>query len=438
MSRRRWGTTLWLLTLLACAVLTLPALADSQARIVRLSDVEGAVQIDRGQGYENAFLNMPITQGTKLQTKGDGRAEIEFEDGSTVRIIPNTTIEFAQLSLQDSGGYVSTVAVQEGTAYANYNGKKDDQFTVRFGREAVSLTQSAHFRVQVNDTDATLAVFKGGVQAAGPSGNIDVGKKQAVTFDLADNDKYTLARNFEEDPFDSWDKQQDQYHRQYTANSSYSSPYAYGASDLTYYGNFMNVPGYGTMWQPYFVGMGWDPFMNGAWMWYPGFGYTWVSAYPWGWMPYRYGNWVFVPGMGWLWQPGNSWAGWNTLPRVMNPPQRFTAPQPPSNPGHNLVLVNRGPAANPAHATPRTLVIRNDSAGLGIPRGTVRNLGQISRDLQHEGAATATIHMSPAIRSVPATPGTSAPRTVAPAPRMSTPAVRTVPHSPPRSTSRPH
>jgi hypothetical protein len=30
----------------ACALLALPALADSQARIVRLSDIQGSVEID--------------------------------------------------------------------------------------------------------------------------------------------------------------------------------------------------------------------------------------------------------------------------------------------------------------------------------------------------------------------------------------------------------
>jgi hypothetical protein len=57
-----------------------PAFADSQVRIVRLSNVEGAVQVDRntGQGLEKAFLNMPIVQGMKLATKESGRAEVEF------------------------------------------------------------------------------------------------------------------------------------------------------------------------------------------------------------------------------------------------------------------------------------------------------------------------------------------------------------------------
>ena len=72
--------------------LTVPSFADSQARVVRLSDVQGDVQIDRnvGQGFEKAFLNLPITQGVKVQVGKDGRAEVEFEDGSTLRVTPNT------------------------------------------------------------------------------------------------------------------------------------------------------------------------------------------------------------------------------------------------------------------------------------------------------------------------------------------------------------
>ncbi len=72
--------------LFVLVALAVPSFADSQVRIVRLSDVEGNVQIDRntGQGYEKAFLNLPITQGVKLRGNGEGRAEIEFgHDGET-------------------------------------------------------------------------------------------------------------------------------------------------------------------------------------------------------------------------------------------------------------------------------------------------------------------------------------------------------------------
>ena len=93
--------TFTLLAAAACVLLALPALADSQARIVRLSDVQGSVQIDKntGLGFERAFLNLPITQGTHVRTGANGRAEIEFEDGSSMRIAPNSTVEFDRLDL---------------------------------------------------------------------------------------------------------------------------------------------------------------------------------------------------------------------------------------------------------------------------------------------------------------------------------------------------
>src|SRR5439155_3514104 len=164
---------------LAAVLLALPAFADSQVRIVRLSQVDGAVQADRntGQGFEKAFLNMQVTQGMKLRTNTDGRAEIEFEDGSTLRMVPHTIVVFPDLSLRDSGAKATAVNVQDGTAYVNFTGKKDE-FALSFAHEKVSLTKPAHLRIELGDTDATMAVFKGDVQVEGPSGAVNVGKKQ--------------------------------------------------------------------------------------------------------------------------------------------------------------------------------------------------------------------------------------------------------------------
>jgi hypothetical protein len=383
--------------LLSVPSLTVSAFADSQARVVRLSQVQGDVQIDRnvGQGYEKAFLNLPVTQGVKLQTKKDGRAEVEFEDGSTLRVTPDTVIGFPQLSLRDSGTKVSAVHLQEGTAYVNFAGAKDDEFTLTFGHEKLSLAHSAHLRIEMADTVATLAVFNGDVQVEGDSGTVAVSKNHTASFDLTDGDHYTLAKNLEPDPYDTWDKQQDQYHQQYASNSYSSySPYAYGTSDLNYYGSFSNVPGYGMLWQPYFAGAGWDPFMNGAWAFSPGFGYGWVSGYPWGWTPYHYGSWMYLPTYGWGWQPGGSWAGWSA-PRIIHPPSNFLLPQPPSNSGHGTIVVNRGPMPIQLGRSSNRLEISRNSAGLGIPRGGIKNLNQLSSTVQQEGFATAKVHTAP-------------------------------------------
>ena len=300
------------LTAAACALLALPALADSQVRIVRLSDVQGSVQINKntGLGFESAFLNLPITQGTQLRTHDRGRAEIEFEDGSTLRLTPNTTVEFSTLGLSDSGKRTSVINLVEGMAYVNWLGRSGDAFGLNFSREKVSLDHAAHFRVETSLETSKMAVFKGDIDVEGPSGQLMVEKKKTATFDGSDNDKYTLAKNVAEAPLDSWDKEASTYHDQYAKNNS--SPYGYGVSDLNYYGAYSNVPGFGMMWQPFFAGAGWDPFMNGVWSFYPGGGYMFASAYPWGWIPYHYGNWMMVPGMGWMWQPG----GWNSFSGV--------------------------------------------------------------------------------------------------------------------------
>ncbi len=396
MSNVKLGTTALLLAGLVCLLAAIPSFADSQVRIVRLSEVEGTVQIDRntGQGYEKAFLNSPIVEGAKLRTDKDARAEVEFEDGSTLRMTPGTVVEFPVLSLRDAGTKASTVNVKDGTAYLNFAAAKDDEFLLTFGDEKLALSKPAHVRIEMKDATATLAVFKGDVRAEGPSGTVEVGKKQSASFDLENQDRSTLAKNLEPDPYDSWDQQQASYHQQYNTRtySSYS-PYAYGVSDLNYYGNFFSVPGYGMMWQPYFTGVGWDPFMNGAYLWYPGFGYTWVSAYPWGWTPYRYGSWRFLPGYGWVWQPGNSVSGWRTIPAVVNPPQNFTQPKPPSVPGQTAI-VNRGPVAATLMSS-HQVIVHDNSAGMGIPRGKVSDLARLSEQVKAVGSGRAEVHAAP-------------------------------------------
>jgi hypothetical protein len=396
MFRTGFRPTQLLASILFFFLASITALADSHVRIVRLSYIEGGVQVDRGTGqFEKAITNLPIAESAKLRTLSDGRAEVEFEDGSTIRMIPESTLEFPELALRDSGAKVSTVELKNGTAYVDYGSPKNDEFTIRFARETVKLSRSARLRVAISKDNATLAVFKGGVQVEDPSGSIQVKKNQTGTFDLSNDDSFTLAKSIDEQPFDNWDKQQSDFHSRY-ASSSYNSysPYAYGTTDLAYYGNFFNAPGYGMLWQPYFVGAGWDPFMNGAWAFSPGWGFGWVSAYPWGWTPYHYGSWVFLPAYGWVWQPGGSWTPWYVQPRVVNPPRGFGAPQAPTG-GRTMVVVNRGPASTWADQSRGKLVISNNSAGLGIRRGEINNLSHVSRQVQGHGSTTERVRVSP-------------------------------------------
>src|SRR5438309_5996859 len=131
---------------------SISAMADSHVRIVRLSYIEGGVQISHGAAgaYEKAIVNLPITEGAKLKT-ADGRAEVEFEDGSTLRIVADGTVEFSQLSLRDSGARVSELKITSGTAYVNFTGTKNDEFSVSFANQKIALTRAAHLRILIGD-----------------------------------------------------------------------------------------------------------------------------------------------------------------------------------------------------------------------------------------------------------------------------------------------
>ena len=319
---------------------------DSQARIVRISYVEGDVRLDSGQGYESATMNVPLTERDWLQTGSDGWAEVQLEDGSLIRLAPNTVIAFTQLARASSGATLTTVDLDQGEAAFKVTKHDDGEFNVTVKKNTIALKQSGSLRVTSTNADPLeVAVWKGevGVSNTDQGGEVAVKKNETFVLDPNDVARYALDKGVEADDLDQWSTQRDDALSTYaSAGQGYAqSPYQYGASDLNYYGQYYDVPGYGEVWQPNNVGYNWDPFSNGYWSYAPGFGYTWVSSYPWGWMPYRYGRWVFVNGRGWCWAPGG-WNRWYSRPRLVNAPPGFHAPIPPAD----RRIVDRGPVRN--------------------------------------------------------------------------------------------
>jgi hypothetical protein len=346
------------------------AFADSQARIVRLSYLDGDVELDRGdgRGFSTAYLNMPVTQDSKLWAR-DGQAEVEFEDGSSIRLTPDTIVAFNSLSLDNNGGRNSSVELQQGTAYFDIRRRDSDRFQLQFGREQVQLLKSARFRVDADRSQYEVAVMKGEIQVLGTSGpEVVVKKDETIRLDNDDPDRYYLAKGIDTETYDSWDSDRTKSHDQAVATASAwgGNNVTYGLSDLNAYGNYFYVPGYGYMWRPASVGLGWDPFADGYWVSYPGFGYTFVSGYPWGWAPYRYGSWQFVNGYGWCWAPGSNWNNWQAVPPVRNLPPRYRPPMAPRH-GPPVLAVTNGVAVP---APQRQILIDNDSLDHRRPHST--------------------------------------------------------------------
>ncbi len=365
-------------------------------RIVRLSQVNGEVQLDRqtGRGFEAAFPNLPIIQGGRLRT-GDGVAEVEFEDNSSLRLTPNSLVEFPVLAARPDGTRASTIHVAAGAVYVSLTKSKDSSVNITFGKETLALGPSAHIELAVNGTQPRLDVLDGTVQAVNGATTITVGKKKALLFDPANATAPTLLSKNEKGPYDAWDKQAVQYHsRLAPTNGNYgATPYAYGLADMNYYGSFASMGGCGMMWRPYLVSANWSPYSNGLWAWYPSAGYSWVSPYPWGWTAFHSGSWNLCNGS-WGWQPNGGWNGLqNTAavngrgwPKHLRPPVH-THPLSPT-----IVAVNEKPLVA-SRLNKDSFVFRKDSAGLGVPRSTFGKLGHISNNVAQHGSIERPVYI---------------------------------------------
>lgn len=403
----------------ASSVSTTATPGASKVRIVRLSEAKGVVRMDRGNGagFEAAIPNLPIIEGNSLQTE-TGAAEVEFEDNSSLRIAPGSLIEFPKLERMPGGTTVSSVRVVKGMAYVSLMKTAGNEFNLLFGQQSIRLQPASHVRLRLEGDEAKLAVMDGSVEIEGPSGVMDVAHKKTVSFSLEDSSEPTVAREVESSPFDSWDKTSAEYHERFANMSGLNgSPYSYGVSDMAYYGAFNDFGGCGTMWRPYFASAAWDPYSNGAWAWYQGAGYSWVSPYPWGWMPYNYGSWNYCPGVGYGWMPGGNWMGLNNMAMLgatgLRGPGRMPVRpvHPPMHGATTLIGVSQKPLIMSSVASSTSFVFRKDSAGFGVPRDELGKLGKFSERTVSKGESSTQIYME--TRGMPAGPGREAGRSYA-------------------------
>jgi hypothetical protein len=315
MNRRVFALLLSFLAIVF-AVAAIPVRAEeySHIRIVRLSFVEGEVQYQRaGEDWQPAGLNLPIEQGFSLQT-GAGYAEVEFENGLVMRLARNSLVQFPELALAD-GARITRLNLSRGTATVSANISHHDVLSVAASNLKLTVPHSGRFRVDANASGAWVTVLHGDIDVESGAGSTPLAKGHTLHEDFANAGEPEIAKSPSPDAFDKWVNQREQALEISSASATdYLSPHGYttGFADLYDSGLWYNLPGYGLAWQPYGVGAGWMPFMDGQWGFMGDMGWTWMSNEPWGWLPYHFGGWVESPGQGWLWVPGNGqmWQGW--------------------------------------------------------------------------------------------------------------------------------
>jgi hypothetical protein len=232
------------------------------AQIVRVSYVEGDVRISRGEEkgktavWDHAVADLPLETGFSLVTGNNGRAEIEFEDASTLYLAENSVLTFNDLHT-DSGIPYTDLGLLTGTASVDvhpyiageefYLRTPTDTFVSRYpdfwnARVSSYLDGVAHTRF-----DGKLLMVPNMTQTA---------EARDQTLYFRDGHRVDFAGPKDSVGFADWDKWvADRVAQRQTAMaemmkaSGLTSPIP-GLADMKGKGTFFACPPYGTCWEP--------------------------------------------------------------------------------------------------------------------------------------------------------------------------------------------
>jgi len=289
--------------IMATLLLLVPAYAfSSNFGYMRISLIEGDVQIktpDAGDwGY--ASINTPLAEGDQVWVPQGGRAELQLNTGTYVRLDQNSALQILSMDKDSSQFYLS-----QGNAYFYYDAPRGSVMQIDTPDASTRAFDRAIFRIDMSDqyqyTD--VAVYKGFVETENEVGRTRINAGQMVS--LGQNTNGEVAPMGPSDYWETWNKtRNDRIFARRGASSSYLpaelSAYSY---DFDNSGRWVHVPEYGNVWTPSVgIGASWSPYREGRWIWRGG-DYVWVASEPWGWAPYHYGRWSFIVSIGWFWVP---------------------------------------------------------------------------------------------------------------------------------------
>ena len=374
--------------LLLAVLIAAPALAedaDPPARVARLSLIAGEVSFQAsGDGApEEAELNRPLTWGDRLLTGRDARTEMSVGTAA-IRLDQSTDLSIANLD-ED----IVQLELNSGVLGIHLRELRDGEtFEIDTPNAAVVLREPGDYRIEVDPESATvLAVHSGEAELDGGAGPVRVGEQQELRFTGAEQ----LADVQPLGPltaFDEWCIEREQLLAD-RETTRYVSREVVGYEDLDRHGSWWNEPGYGHVWAPTYVSIGWAPYRFGHWSWIGPWGFTWVDHAPWGYAPFHYGRWVHVRHR-WCWVPGPRhvrpvWAPalvrWQGMPGVRDPSRPGSVSWFPLGPREVYVPTYRATPRHVRAVNVSNTTIVNHTQITNAWRGRLRDPRHANRDV---------------------------------------------------------
>lgn len=266
-----WACSLSLLTGSNCSAQTTTqaapkSSASPQQQMVRLSFVQGDVKVSTGlngtpdldKDWVLAGVNFPVEEGTTLVTE-QGRAEVEFENGSVIYLAERSVLQFRRLS-QTTTGTTTKVTLLTGRATFAFDPNGHDDIFIKTADVLLHLNSSRVFRVDTGLDGAVFRVIEGQFHFSevSPREPFSAGPGDAFQFV---NGVLSSEPNLQDDPDQkSWDQWVSEERVARKADittglqASGLSATIPGLVDLVRSGTFSDCPPYGKCWEPHLLG----------------------------------------------------------------------------------------------------------------------------------------------------------------------------------------
>ncbi len=283
---------------------------------------------------EIAILNLPLGPGDVIQTAGERRSEVQFDNGTILRLDLNSRLKIETLLAPSlsTAKKMTNLVLERGRIYVMY--KKYDSLeifqvvtsgaAVKLGHNSVAmirLTEEGKTDVQVERGKAFL--LYGDDKTHLSQKRVNAKQRAVVSVD----NQVELAEYEVLSDFKAWNESINSHFPELHEENTLPKPIR-NVSNIVFefaqkfgnmYGEWLWHDLYGYVWRPYLNDQRypwgtWQPYINGSWA-NRGGEMFWVPAEPWGWVPYHLGIWMWDKSKGWVWLPGSlfapAWAVWD-------------------------------------------------------------------------------------------------------------------------------
>src|SRR5579871_422358 len=177
-------------------------------RLARFSYLSGNVtwRPDDQTGWATGSVNQPLREGAQIWISGRGRAEIQFDDGSYLRMGSNAIVTLQTL-YSDADGEFTELKMTQGLAFLSL---KHEDSLYQIDTPLVSVKAAGPARIRIGTADGVeIGVRDGKAAIEGPQGKTTM---QAGDYlDLADAEApYDLSKLPRPDSFELWNDDRDQ------------------------------------------------------------------------------------------------------------------------------------------------------------------------------------------------------------------------------------